>query len=385
MKDLEAPGRGRVYYLDNLRIVLIILVIQQHLTITFGGPGSWYIHYETHDVLSLTVFSLHNAVNQSFFMGFFFLLAGYFTPGSYDRKGRRRFILDRLLRLGIPLAIYDLLITPNISYLINTVLFAWDKGWLNFIELYYRKHLTIGTGPLWYVEKLLLFQLMYLLVRELAPSVSRLASKCSPPNLRVIGSFCLVMGGATFVMRLWLPFPENVSWLSLECPLFPPLYLSLFVVGILAYRGNWFSQISRRMGRIGWVTVFVLVLGIFPPLFYWGGAREGVFSVYMGGWHWQALIYAMWEPFVGMGIIIGLLVWFREKWNRGGKWLPAMATSTYTVYIIHGPVLVAVGLLMKDMVGHPLMKFVLAWAVCVPVCFLLGYLIRSLPGARKIL
>jgi hypothetical protein len=26
-------------------------------------------------------------LNQAFFMGFFFLIAGYFTPASFDRKG----------------------------------------------------------------------------------------------------------------------------------------------------------------------------------------------------------------------------------------------------------------------------------------------------------
>ena len=36
-------------------------------------------------------------------MGFFFLLAGYFTPASYERKGAGAFLTDRFVRLGIPL------------------------------------------------------------------------------------------------------------------------------------------------------------------------------------------------------------------------------------------------------------------------------------------
>ncbi len=38
-------------------------------------------------------------------MGFFFLLAGYFTPGSYDREGGASFLRDRL----ITVALYPLL------------------------------------------------------------------------------------------------------------------------------------------------------------------------------------------------------------------------------------------------------------------------------------
>ncbi len=39
-------------------------------------------------------------------MGCLFLISGYFTPGSYDRKGPKRFPKDRLLHLGIPLLVF---------------------------------------------------------------------------------------------------------------------------------------------------------------------------------------------------------------------------------------------------------------------------------------
>jgi hypothetical protein len=360
-------------------------VILQHLSVTYGGPGSWDLKFETEDVLTLVIFSLFNAVNQSFFMGFFFLLSGYFTPGSYERKGGRRFILGRLLRLGIPLVIYDTLISPNVSYLVNIFMWGWDNGWLSYMRLYYRKGFVIGSGPLWYVEKLLLFQVIYIGGRKLIQYVPRLNSKFSLPGWLVIGSFALAIGAATFVMRIWLPYPENIDFLTLECPFFPPLYFSLFLVGNLAYKGNWFKHMSQSMGKYGWGVALIFIVVVFPPLFYWGGAREGEFSVYMGGLHWPALVYSIWEPFVGIGIIIGLLVLFRDKYNRGGGFLRAMAGSTYTVYIIHGPALVIVGLIMKGMVWHPLLKFALGGVACIPICFLLGYLIRCLPGARKIL
>ena len=220
MKDLDVIKPGRLYYLDNLRILLIILVMLQHLSVTYGGPGSWDLKFETDDVFTLMIFSLFNAVNQTFFMGFFFLLSGYFTPGSYNRKGGRQFILDRLLRLGIPLVIYDILISPNVSYLINIFMWGWDNGWLSYIRLYYREGFVIGSGPLWYVEKLLLFQVIYILGRKLIQYIPRFKSMFSLPGWVVIGSFVLAIGAATFVMRIWLPYPENIDFLTLECPFF---------------------------------------------------------------------------------------------------------------------------------------------------------------------
>ncbi|WP_181923822.1 hypothetical protein [Streptomyces inhibens] len=45
-------------------------------------------------------------------MGFFFMIAGYFTPASYDRKGARPFLRDCLKRLGVPLLAFLLLYVP---------------------------------------------------------------------------------------------------------------------------------------------------------------------------------------------------------------------------------------------------------------------------------
>lgn len=49
----------------------------------------------------------YNTTIQAFSMGLFFLISGYFTPSSYERKGSGRFAKDRLLRLGIPILCYD--------------------------------------------------------------------------------------------------------------------------------------------------------------------------------------------------------------------------------------------------------------------------------------
>ena len=48
-------------------------------------------------------------------MGLFLLISAYFVPGSYDRKGAGRFLKDRLVRLGIPLALYSWVVNPVFS------------------------------------------------------------------------------------------------------------------------------------------------------------------------------------------------------------------------------------------------------------------------------
>jgi glucan biosynthesis protein C len=62
-----------------------------------------------------------------------------------------------------------------------------------------------------------------------------------------------------------------------------------------------------------------------------------------------------------------------------------MAGSAYTAYIIHAPVVILVAISIRNFSLYPLLKFVLAVLISVPLCFGLGNIIRKLPLARRIL
>ena len=51
-----------------------------------------------------------------------FLLAGYFVPRSYERKGLHRFVKDRWSRIGVPLLIFVLVVHVPVVYLLAGVL-----------------------------------------------------------------------------------------------------------------------------------------------------------------------------------------------------------------------------------------------------------------------
>src|SRR5688572_11329355 len=95
---------SRLVFVDALRVALTILVVMHHLAVTYGAAAPWYYLEVPQDGgLSYIVLLLFVLFNQAWFMGCFFLISGYFTPPSYDRKGASGFLKDRLLRLGLPL------------------------------------------------------------------------------------------------------------------------------------------------------------------------------------------------------------------------------------------------------------------------------------------
>src|SRR5580692_5537299 len=111
----------REFYIDRLRVVLTVLVILHHTAITYGAVGDWFWReVEFSPTLSGILLVLFCTTNQAYFMGFFFLLAGYFTPASLDRKGYGQFILDRFIRLGIPILAFGFILGPLTAALVTS-------------------------------------------------------------------------------------------------------------------------------------------------------------------------------------------------------------------------------------------------------------------------
>ena len=80
----RATSNSYLFFVDNLRIFLITLVVLHHLSITYGHSGGWFYYEGKPDELTTILFTIFNIINQAFFMGFFFLISGYFTPGYYS-------------------------------------------------------------------------------------------------------------------------------------------------------------------------------------------------------------------------------------------------------------------------------------------------------------
>ena len=128
----------REYYLDNLKVILILLVIFHHAGQAYGNGGGWA--YTPSNSAEFLPWIWHFfSVNAGFFMGLFFLISGYFVPKSYDRQGGKIFVKKKLMHLGVPLLFMGA-ITSAITG-------------------------TLEPAHMWFVESLLVFCLLYALIR----------------------------------------------------------------------------------------------------------------------------------------------------------------------------------------------------------------------------
>ena len=325
------PSAGRMAYLDNLKILLIVLVVAHHAAQAYGPTGgSWPVGQdERAEVLGPFI-----TINSMFFMGLFFFISGYFTPHSVERKGLRRFVVDRLLRFGL----------PALAWLPIHRLTDGSWGW-EFAHLWFLVDL-LGLNLL-YAAWCVLFQ------RPARRPVPHIAGR--PPGNGLILCFVLLLGALTALVRIEYPVDRWIRFLGVF-PMEPahwPQYLGLFILGLWAWRTRWLEHFSAAQGR-GWVGVAVIAAAFYtayrliPRPFEW-------FST--GGLHWQTESYATFEALTCVAFCVGLLWLFRDHLNRGSAWLRALAADAYGIYWVHMILVVGAQFALRSAPLGPLGKF----------------------------
>ena len=112
--DTMVESRPRELWADNLRVLVVVGVIVVHTATGYlTGIVDWYYDERTASVLWSTVLSFPAVAGAMFGLGPLFLLAGWFSPRSVAHRGVGGFARSRLLRLGVPLAAFMLLVQPT--------------------------------------------------------------------------------------------------------------------------------------------------------------------------------------------------------------------------------------------------------------------------------
>lgn len=373
VRQVENAPRGRLAHIDNLRILLTVFVVLHHAALTYGNIPLWFYAEPAQDPTggALDAFVL---LNQTFFMGFFFLVSGIFVPGSADRRGARSFLRGRLVRLGVPLLLFLLLLRP----LINAGTSIEEPASEMPYWLYY--FVSWDPGPMWFVETLLVFGLAYLLIRRVRPpDPERIARRWTGrlPGPASIAGFTLGLVALTYLWRVLVPATTYWPVVGLPTPAFLPQYVLLFTVGVLAYRRGWFDAIPRAAGWGGLAVAIASLVFLAPP------ALASLETVLLPG-TWGSLLMAAFENTFAVGAILFLLWLFQSRFDHQGPLGRFLSDNAYAVYFLHTAVLFACGHLLSWWEAPALVKFMGLAALALPVSWGCAALLRSLPRADRV-
>lgn len=382
----EEKKSTRLFFLDNLKILLTFLVIMHHTMITYGAAGGWYFYDPNTDEVSTIILTIFAALNQGFFMGLFFFVSTYFVPGSYNRKGPKKFLKDRFIRLGIPYLIYIATVNPIMVY------FLYYESKMSFFEFYATYFQSLegigrflgGNGPLWFILTLMFFAVFYCLWRQIFKTNSEKETVKKPPSNILLVIIIIIMTVLTFLMRLVFPMNGGHDIFSIQLA-FVVQYIIMLILGVIAYKRDWCRNISDNQGKL-WLGIALLSIIFMLFVAISVGALEGNITKLLGGLYWEAFAYALWESIYCIGMSIGLITLFRKRWNTQGKASKTVSSNAYTMYLIHAPVLVGVSVLLVVILIFALLKFVIVLAIVLLLCLLIShFILRRIPGTKRVL
>lgn len=384
----------RLLYIDNIRLLVITLVVIAHVSMTYSGTGRWYYVESTQPgAVETAAFGFIQTFLQAFYMGLLFLIAGYFVPAAYDKKGFGRFVKDRAIRLGVPVLIYMFVVDP----LTENILLGRGNPGQSFFSFWVGNitngHFLSGSGPLWFAITLLFFSLVYALFRFAADkrraaraddgSVKKRFWNNITPGAKTFWSLVLIIAVPAFVIRIF--FPIAVAFFNMMVCFFAQ-YIVLFVAGILSYRQDLFSKLSytSNVRLLCWAPLWCFgIWGNMMLVCQWFYGSD--YSLFNGGLTWQSALFSLWESFTAVAMDLGLLMLFREKFSRQSSFIKAQSGSAFAVYVFHAPVIIAITLLFAPLAWPPFIKFLVMSAVCVPASFATGYGLRNVPLLKRVM
>jgi surface polysaccharide O-acyltransferase-like enzyme len=363
----------RLVFIDALRVAAIAFVIFHHAAQAYGPTGGFW---PVHDRAQSDWFTPFYTANAAFGMGLMFLLAGYFVPPSYDRKGALLFIRGRWLRIGIPLASLVLLVHLPVVYLL-----AGMPEPLQFLVGLYERGWQPVYLHLWFVAHLLLYCLAYAAWRRISEESKGVPMKLALPSHAVIASFVVVLALITWLVRIRYPVDTWVPllWVMPAEPAHLPQYMAFFAAGVVAYRGDWFRRLPTNNGLI-WLAVGMIASG-------------GIYVAYAFGW-WkmapgglglESLMRSSWETIIAVGLSIGLIIAFRQLFDRSNRLLRVMAAASFGAYILHPAIIVALQAGIADVTLSALAKFAVVSALGTGIAFGVAHVAERVPGIRAVL
>lgn len=346
----EEKAGKRLFFVDSLRAWMVILVVIQHVAAIYS---------------TLYLFMM---LNSAYFMGLLFLLSGYFTPGSFERKGPAAFLKDRLIRLGIPTLVYFFLLNPIASWTYRTAKSSDSAAAGSF-----------ALGPLWFAVMLLVFDLGYLAWRTLTKNSPErpVGAEHGKLSFRAVTFFTLALAAITYLLRIVVPY--GIFILEFPSLGYLPQYLSFFIIGIVAFRNDLLRSVSGSLGQIGFILA-VLASVIFLP-----AALIGPPAAFIGHGSLQSAFFALWDSIFAVGMSLALITFCRRFLNKGKKFGRFLSDHSFTVYIIHVPIISFVILAMSGLQTQQPLKSLLAAAIGLPLCFGAAYLVRLIPFVKKVI
>lgn len=300
----------RKFYLDNLRLIMILLLFPVHTCMIWNDFGSKFYIWNGENKLLSTFIVLVNP----WFMPILFVIAGMCARYALEKRSIKEFVRERFLKLLLPFISGIILLVPVQTLYARKFFFSYEGGVIENYR-YFFTHLTdfsgydggFTPGHLWFILFLFLISLFSLILHKVLP-YNKVKDKISKINV-------------WFVLGLFLPvwlfyYIGNFGGFSLG------KNLILYLAGYYVLSND--SIMDKLEENIKWIACIWCVLEIALAIAYYQWSFYGDLAVNVVGW-------------------FGVLVWLvlgKKVLNSETKVTKYFTRASYPIYILHQSILV---------------------------------------------
>ena len=328
------PSRNRLYWIDYLRSINILGTVFFHSFLAYspffkGLNVSFLINFPYVDSgTSIAYANLILLLRPIFSMQLMFFISGLFTWRSLQKRGCIGYLINRFMRLVVPLLVFAIALMP-ITYLPGDLTFKQPET-------------PIRLAHLWFLWVLFIFDtVLALMFRIWREQLERLMTSLTNRRFYVLLPMLLII--------VYLPIAqvssETGGWVTVYGPLAVPLtrmglYSVYFIAGVMLGSrclrpevsvNNLLSPYAQpdqraRIIYLATLSLFILFLAIRINI-------KAIISLYGEQLPW--LIVNTLDPLTGFAIVVSLVQLSKCFLQWQSNLLDNLAKDSYGIYLIH--------------------------------------------------
>ena len=372
--------KTRLYFLDNLRTFLILLVVVLHAGIVYETilEDTWIVS----DPSKNSSIGLIRMYLNIFVMFIIFFISGYFIPKASATKTSWDFIKSKFKRIMLPWVMAVFTLIPAYKFI-----FLYSRGlpqeeWYTYFHIFER----VGGNPylfsdnpvqnwLWFLPVLFLFQVVYLALSKTNALSIKLSLKTGVLLTFVIG----------LVYSLVISFSDLSGWFNSPILHFQRerllVYFMVFLLGSLCYKLNVFESNTKNKKNYIWANVVLtLAVSVFTVV-----ALNLFFNMISPDRNYyfvselvDRIVYYITLLLSMLSFLSVFIYLFRFYFNKSNGLMAHLNRNSYQVYIIHVVVLGVIATLMLNWDIPVFIKFILLTLLTYTVSNVIVYIYKQL-------
>jgi hypothetical protein len=362
----------RLFYIDWLRVLVILSLIPFHAALTYTRYGVVPIKAPVSGLAALPFLAVSVPLGD-FFMTLLFFISGMASFYSFKSRDSGNYIQERRNKLLFPFLLgWFLFLCPATGY-VQALYEGYTGGFLNFIPqfFWYQSFHYNGYGHLWFLLYLYVFSLLcvplFNLWKKEESRIERIGAFFSK------GQRLLLPIGFIVLLELCLrPFFHPDAYIILFDWANDAVYLSLFIFGYvfasderIQEKIKEYYNPSKVFGLLSLATLFFV--NIQSQMLYSNETYLGVLWVIAKG------VYEC-------SAIIFLLNFARTRLNKGGRAVRYLSKASFTYYIFHYLPVTFFTFLFINLKIHLFLKFLLVILLSYITVFLVYEFRRRVGG-----